>query len=44
MYIIRPSTPADIPAIRAEAERLGLTLVDSRHMDDWACVKFVKHS
>ena len=35
---------ADIPAIRAEAERLGLTLVDSRHMDDWACVKFVNHS
>lgn len=32
----------DIGKIRAEAERLGLTFVDARDKDRWACVKFRK--
>lgn len=34
----------DIAIIREEAERQGLTFVDARSMDNWACVKFVKQS
>ena len=33
---------SDIEKIRKEAERQGLTFVDARSQDDWACVKLVK--
>lgn len=32
----------DVPAIRQEAERLGLVFVECRDQDNWACVKFEK--
>lgn len=33
---------ADIARLREEAERLGLSFVDARSEDDWACIKFHK--
>lgn len=32
----------DVPAIRQEAERLGLVFIECRDLDNWACVKFEK--
>ena len=32
----------DVPAIRQEAERLGLVFIECRDQDNWACVKFEK--
>lgn len=32
----------DVAVIRQEAERLGLTFVECRSQDNWACVKFEK--
>lgn len=32
----------DVPAIRQEAERLGLVYIECRDQDNWACVKFEK--
>jgi len=33
----------DVPAIRAEAERLGLRFAEARDRDRWACIKCVKN-
>lgn len=33
---------SDVPKLRAHAESLGLTFVDLRSQDDWACVKMQK--
>ena len=33
---------ADVPALRERAEALGLTFVDERSREDWACLKFRK--
>ena len=33
---------ADVAALRERAEALGLTFVDERSREDWACIKFVK--
>lgn len=30
----------DVPMLRTEAERHGLTLIDERSLDNWACLKF----
>lgn len=32
----------DVPKLRAHAESLGLTFVDERSLDNWACIKMVK--
>lgn len=32
----------DVPAIRAEAERIGLRFAEARDRDRWACIKCVK--
>lgn len=32
----------DVPAIRQEAERLGLIFIECRDQNNWACVKFEK--
>lgn len=32
----------DVPAIRQEAERLGLVFIECRDQDNWACIKFEK--
>lgn len=32
----------DVPMLRAHAESLGLTFVDERSLDNWACIKLVK--
>ena len=33
---------ADVAPLRERAEALGLTFVDERSREDWACIKFVK--
>lgn len=33
----------DVPMLRAHAESLGLTFVDERSLDNWACIKLVKN-
>ena len=33
----------DVPAIRAEAERLGLVLTGLSDREDWACVEFARN-
>jgi hypothetical protein len=32
----------DVPKLVAHAETLGLTLVDVRSQDGWACIKMLK--
>ena len=32
----------DVPMLRAHAESLGLTFVDERSLDNWACIKMCK--